>query len=105
MANGTIFPPITNQEVNRCLKILQELAGIPFKLTFHIARHTFASTVALKLGVDIKVVQMMMGHAKISTTEGYTEADEEWIEEETKGLENKINQRKQLASPVEILRT
>ncbi|UPK67933.1 site-specific integrase [Chitinophaga filiformis] len=103
VAKEKVFPPITNQEVNRCLKILQELARIPFTLTFHIARHTFASTVALKMGVDIKVVQMMMGHAKITTTEGYTEADEEWIEEETKGLENKIKERKQLLSPIELL--
>ncbi|MCF6404441.1 site-specific integrase [Chitinophaga filiformis] len=104
VANGTVFPPITNQEINRCLKILQELAAIPFTLTFHIARHTFASTIALKMGVAIKVVQMMMGHAKITTTEGYTEADEEWIEEETKGLEDRIQERKQLPSPMEVLK-
>lgn len=103
VACGTIFPPISNQEVNRCLKILQELAGIRFVLTFHVARHTFASTVALKNGVPMKVVQMMMGHAKITTTEGYTEADEEWIEEETKELEHRMEERKQLPSPVQIL--
>jgi site-specific recombinase XerD len=104
IANGTVFPPIANQKINRCLKILQELAAIPFTLTFHVARRTFASTLALKLGVAIKVVQMMMGHAKIATTEGYTEADEEWIEEETKGLEDKIQERKQLPSPMEVLK-
>ncbi|HEY1872036.1 MAG TPA: site-specific integrase, partial [Chitinophagaceae bacterium] len=42
----TIFPRITNQHVNDSLKIIQEACGISTYLTFHVARHSFAKTVA-----------------------------------------------------------
>lgn len=54
IANGTIFPPISNQEVNRCLKIIQAVCGISTILTFHLARHTFAYVVSLKNGFQLK---------------------------------------------------
>jgi integrase/recombinase XerD len=65
---GTLFPKITNQTVNKALKIIQAVCGIPFNLTFHIARHTFATTIALKNGIPMETVQIMMGHQKITTT-------------------------------------
>ncbi|WP_162923711.1 site-specific integrase [Arachidicoccus soli] len=49
-----IFPRITNKDVNDYLKNIQEIYGIPFDLTFHIARHTFAKTVALKTASRLK---------------------------------------------------
>jgi integrase len=76
---GTIFPIVTNQHANRCLKIIQEICGIQTTLTFHVARHTFAKTVALKNGVPLETVQMMMGHTKITTTQIYADVDEEKI--------------------------
>jgi site-specific recombinase XerD len=75
----TIFPHITNQQVNRCLKIIQEVCEIRIPLTFHVARHTFAKTVALKNGIPLETVQMMLGHAKITTTQIYADVDEEKI--------------------------
>jgi integrase/recombinase XerD len=53
---GCIFPKITNQEVNRGLKIIQTVCGIDIPLTFHVARHTFAKTVALKNGIPLETV-------------------------------------------------
>ncbi len=76
IANGTIFPPITNQTVNRYLKILAEIWNINLKLTFHVTCHTFAFVVALKNGVPIHIVKAMLGHIKITTTENYTDVDE-----------------------------
>jgi len=46
----TIFPKISNQHVNECLKIIQAACEIATYLTFHVARHTFGKTVALKMG-------------------------------------------------------
>lgn len=85
-----IFPRITNKDVNDYLKIIQEICGIPFDLTFHIARHTFAKTVALKNGIPLETVQMMLGHTKITTTQIYADVDEEKILDDTFDLETKL---------------
>ncbi|WP_394337847.1 site-specific integrase [Chitinophaga silvisoli] len=42
-----IFPGTTNQNINRGLKIISEICEIKKHLTFHIARHTFATTITL----------------------------------------------------------
>lgn len=81
IATGTIFPPITNQAVNRSLKIIRAACEIAKNITFHTARHTFGTTVTLKNRVPVTSVQQMMGHAKIETTMGYTGVDEELLEE------------------------
>ena len=75
----TIFPRISNQQVNECLKIIQQVCEIYTYLTFHVARHTFAKTVALKNGIPLETVQMMWGHSKITTTQIYGDVDEEKI--------------------------
>lgn len=91
---GTIFPYLTNQYVNRQLKVIQLIAGIPLKLTFHLARHTFAKTIALKHGVPLETVQILLGHTKITTTQIYADVDEEKILADTEGLEERIEQKK-----------
>jgi site-specific recombinase XerD len=92
-----IFPRITNQTVNDKLKIIQAVCGIEFDLTFHIARHTFATTVALKNGIPMEIVQIFLGHTKIETTKIYAEVDEEKITEDTEGWEEKIERKREIA--------
>ncbi len=102
----TIFSKITNQQVNRSLKIIQEVCGINTPLTFHVARHTFAKTVALKNGIPLETVQMMMGHAKITTTQIYADVDEEKIKDDMRGLEEKLNRKRlQLQNNPTVLKT
>lgn len=91
---GKIFPALTNQYVNRCLKIIKEACELPIDLTFHIARHTFAKTVALKNGIPIETVQIMMGHTKIITTLIYAEVDEEKVIGDMAGLEEKLQTKR-----------
>jgi len=86
-----IFPDITNQEVNRCLKSIAEVCGIATLMTFHVARHTFAKVVALKNGIPIETVQIMMGHTKITTTQIYADVDEEKVINDMAGLEGKLD--------------
>ena len=57
-----------NRTINQSLNCLGEKLGLPFKLHFHIARHTFAST-ALNKGVDVKIISYLMGHSTSSVTE------------------------------------
>ncbi|MFT4154798.1 site-specific integrase [Parafilimonas sp.] len=90
----TIFPRITNQCVNDSLKIIQEACAINTYLTFHVARHTFAKTVALKNGIPLETVQMMMGHTKITTTQIYADVDEEKIMSDMTGLEDKLEKKR-----------
>ncbi len=90
----TIFPKITNKHVNECLKIIQAACEIPTLLTFHVARHTFAKTVALKNGIPLETVQMKMGHTKITTTQIYADVDEEKIVDDLEGIEEKLQRRK-----------
>jgi integrase/recombinase XerD len=92
----TIFPAITNQHVNNRLRIIQEVCGIDTPMTFHVARHTFAKTVALKNGVPLETIQMMMGHSKISTTQIYAEVDEEKIMNDMTGLEDKLDAKRRM---------
>jgi vancomycin permeability regulator SanA len=82
--------------VNRCLKVIQAVCGIDFTLTFHIARHTFAKTIALKSGIPLETVQIMMGHSKITTTQIYADVDEERVLDDTAGWKEKLDKKKNI---------
>lgn len=69
--HNKLFPMPTNQEVNRHLKTIADEAGIEKKVTFHMARHTFATTITLSHGIPIETVSKMLGHAALSTTQIY----------------------------------
>ena len=66
-----LFPMPTNQEINRHLKTIAKEAGLDKTVTFHCARHTFATTVTLAHGIPIETVSKMLGHAALSTTQIY----------------------------------
>jgi integrase len=90
LARNKIFPYASNQEVNKGIKTIAKLAGIQKYLSFHKARHTFASAVTLKNGVPVETVQQMMGHKKISTTMLYAKVDEEKIQRDMDKVEQKL---------------
>lgn len=69
---GTLFPRVSNQEMNRSLKLIGEICEIKKRLTFHLARHTFATTVTLLNGVPIETISKLLGHTKLATTMIYT---------------------------------
>ena len=85
-----IFPTLTNQAMNANLKILGQLCHISKVLTFHLARHTFATTVTLTNGVPIETVSKMLGHTKISTTQIYAKVLERKISADMMMLEQKL---------------
>ncbi len=70
-ADKKIFRVISNQKMNAYLKDLADLCTISKCLTFHIARHTFATTVTLNNGAPIESVSSMLGHKHITTTQHY----------------------------------
>jgi site-specific recombinase XerD len=62
---------MSNQRMNSYLKELADLCGITKELTFHCARHTFATTVTLTNDVPIETVSKMLGHKSLKTTQHY----------------------------------
>lgn len=71
-----LLPVCSNQKMNKYLKEIAKKCGISDKVTFHMARHTFATTVTLQNGVPIATVSKMLGHSKISTTQIYAKVME-----------------------------
>ena len=67
---------------NRNLQAIQLHAGIPTRLTSHVARHTFATTIALKNKMPIEVLQRVLGHSSIKTTQIYAKVLQESVDEE-----------------------
>ena len=66
-----VFKRISNQKINEFLKEIASLCEIDKRVSFHLARHTFATTVTLNNNVPIETVSKAMGHSKISTTQIY----------------------------------
>lgn len=66
-----LLPILSNQKMNAYLKEIADVCGINKELTFHIARHTFATTVTLSNGVPIETVSKMLGHTNLKTTQHY----------------------------------
>lgn len=69
--SGKLLPILTNQRMNSYLKELADICGFTKELTFHCARHTFATTVTLTNGVPIETVSSMLGHRSLRTTQHY----------------------------------
>jgi site-specific recombinase XerD len=83
---GRLLPVISNQKMNAYLKELATLCGIEKKLTFHAARHTFATTVTLSNGIPLETVSAMLGHKNFRTTQIYAKVVQEKISKDMKRL-------------------
>lgn len=66
---GLVFPRISNQRYNSYLKEIADLVGIEKKMTTHMARRTFASTVLLYNDVPMEIVSELLGHSNMRVTQ------------------------------------
>lgn len=87
---GKLLPVPSNQKVNAYLKEIAVLCDIRAKLTFHVARHTFATTVSLENGVPIDSVSKMLGHRSIKTTQIYAKITDKKISKDIRILRDKF---------------
>ncbi len=82
----SLLPISSNQKTNAYLKEIADSCDIDKNLTFHVARHTFATTVMLSNGVPIETVSKLLGHSKLSTTQIYARVVESKISEDIGNL-------------------
>lgn len=83
---NNLLPVYSNQKINEYLKEIGALCDIDFALTFHTARHTFATTVTLNNGVPIETVSKMLGHSNISITQHYAKIQDKKIADDMSAL-------------------
>lgn len=88
--DGKILPIITNQKMNCYLKEISEICGIEKNLTFHLARHTFATTMTLGKGVPIETVSKMLGHTNVQTTQIYARITNDKISKDMNWLSQNL---------------
>ncbi len=90
-AEDTVLPVISNQKLNAYLKEIANIVGIEKNLTFHVARHTFATTVTLQNGISIEAVSRMMGHTNIQSTQHYARIVDKKIADEMMAMSERVN--------------
>ena len=85
-----MLPVLSNQKMNSYLKEIADLCEISKNLTFHIARHTFATTVTLSNGVPIESVSKMLGHKNLKTTQHYAKILDRKVSDDMNLLKEKF---------------
>lgn len=92
-----LLPILSNQKMNAYLKEIASVCEIEKELTFHIARHTFATTVTLTNGVPIESVSKMLGHKNLRTTQHYAKVLDRKVSEDMKMLKDKFSHKNMLS--------
>ena len=86
-----LLPVPSNQKCNDYLKEIASICGIDKELTFHMARHTFSTTVTLSNGVPIETVSKMLGHRNIRTTQIYAKVIHDKVSADMDALAERLN--------------
>lgn len=94
--SNVLFPVLSNQKMNSYLKEIVNVCGINKELTFHIARHTFATTVTLSNGVPIESVSKMLGHTNIKTTQHYAKILDKKVSDDMAVLKGKFLEKRKI---------
>jgi integrase len=87
---GKVFKMLCMNVVCSYTKRMAQLCGLNRHLTFHMGRHTFATSICLSQGIPIETLCQMMGHRNIKTTQIYAEVTGAKIEEDMQALSLKI---------------
>ena len=78
--------------MNEYPKEIAERCEINKKMTFHTARHTFATTVTLTNGVPIETVSNMLGHKALRSTQQHAKTLDQKVSEDMRALRKKLSQ-------------
>ncbi|MHA7943565.1 site-specific integrase [Formosa sp. 3Alg 14/1] len=103
--NYCLLPILSNQKVNAHLKDIAKSAGIHKHLTFHVARHTFATTITLLNDVPLETVSKLLGHTKLSTTQKYARVVEKKISKDIGRLKNVLERQEKCVLKQSIVKS
>lgn len=88
--DDTVFKVLSHRRISDALKTIAKHCDITTNVSFHVARHCFASQLCLSQGVPIESVSRMMGHRNIQTTQRYARVNNEKIGNDMKALSNRL---------------
>lgn len=102
LPDGRLLPVLSNQKLNSYLKEIGDLCGITKNITFHLARHTFATTMTLAKGVPIETVSKMLGHTNIITTQIYARITNDKIGRDMQVLSGQLGEIEKVAMEAQL---
>lgn len=102
LKDGKLLPVISNQKMNDYLDEIAAICEINKHITFHLARHTFATEICITQGVPIESVSKMLGHTNIKTTQIYARVVDRKVSHDMSVLERKLNSRKKQQETVSV---
>ena len=88
--DGRVFAMSTLDSIDDSLKNIARECGIDKQLSFHCARHTYATTICLSNGVSLETLSKMLGHKNITTTQIYAKVTPPMIDREVTMLREKL---------------
>ena len=88
--DGRVFAMSTLDSIDDSLKNIARKCGIDKQLSFHLARHTYATTICLSNGVSLETLSKMLGHKQITTTQIYAKVTPPMIDREVTMLRDKL---------------
>ena len=91
MNEDRILPVLSNQKMNSYLKEIGDVCGIQKEITFHMARHSFATSITLTNGVPIESVSKMLGHKSLRTTQHYAKIVDKRVSDDMATLKQKLS--------------
>jgi integrase len=91
LRENRILPVLSNQKYNGYLKEIATICGIQKRLTTHVARHTFATTVAINNEIPEHIVARILGHTNTKMTQHYAKLNIATISKAMKSIENKYS--------------
>ena len=87
---GRLFPMLSCSKTNINLKKIASICGIERRVTFHLARHTYASVITLSQGVPLDTVRELMGHRDWRATQIYAHLTNDKVSEDMGRLQERI---------------
>lgn len=85
-----LLPVMSNQKLNSYFKELADICRITKRLNFHVARHSFSTSIMLDHGVSMETLSKVLGHSNIKTTQIYAKVTNKKVSYEMNMLSKKI---------------